>query len=72
MAITTKRKKGPTLIQRSRAVSPSSKALFNHGPDSGGTKRVYRKFFGLSAKEEDAIETFLGRRIDINLQRSTA
>ncbi len=64
-------RKPQTLIQKSRSVSAAAKALFNHGPERGGKKKVYRKFFGLSDTEQQAIEHFAGRRIDVNLSRST-
>jgi hypothetical protein len=57
-------KKPLGLIQKSRGVSPASKALWNHGP---GGKKVYRKFFGLSEKEQSDLTTFVGRKIDVNL-----
>ena len=60
-------KKGPGLVQRSRAVSPAAKALYNHGAPGGGKKSVYRKFFGLSAKEQADITEFAGRKISVNL-----
>lgn len=50
-----------TLIQRSRSKRPSEKAQWNNET---------RKFFELSAADEDAIERELGVQIDTNLRKS--
>ena len=52
------RRKGPTLIQRSRRVSPTEKALY-HNELGAGRSRVIREFLGLSPEDETVIRTRL-------------
>lgn len=56
-----------TLIQRSRRVSPAEKA----GYQVFGNKGTVRDFFGLSEKDEQAIEQEIGKALDVNLQRQS-
>lgn len=62
-----RRRKGPTLIQRSRQVRPSEKALF-HNVSGAGKSRTKREFFTLDASDEQALTDELGRRVTKNLQ----
>ena len=63
-----KRRKGPTLIQRSRAVSPEQKAIY-HVVAGAGKARVIRDFFDMNPQDEGEIVRLLGSRIDERLRR---
>lgn len=63
-----RRRKGPTLIQRSRAVSPEQKAVY-HVVAGAGKKRVIRDFFDMNPQDEAEIVRLLGSRIDERLRR---
>lgn len=56
MAKTKRRARGtgPTLIQRSRSVSPAEKAAF-HQITGAGKRHTRREFFGLTPDDEAAI-----------------
>ena len=62
------RKPGRSLIQRSRAVRPSEKALF-HNVTGAGKSRVKREFFDLDASDQQALTEELKRRMTRNLQK---
>lgn len=49
-----RRRRGPTMIQRSRRKSASEKAAY-HQVTGAGRSRVKRPFFGLDDRTEDAI-----------------
>lgn len=66
-----KRRKGPTLIQRSRAISPQDKAVF-HVVAGAGKARVRRDFFDLGPGDEDAITRLLQGRVTERMKRGTA
>jgi phage gpG-like protein len=57
-----------TLIQKSRRVPPSEKASF-HVLQGAGKSKTIRDFFGLSDKDEQAIEQELDQALQVNLQR---
>lgn len=63
-----KRRKGPTLIQRSRAVSPEQKAIY-HAVAGAGKRRVIRDFFDMHPQDEGDIVRLLGSRLDERLRR---
>lgn len=63
----SKRRKGPTLIQRSRSVRPAEKALF-HNVTGAGKSKVKREFFDLDASDVDALRDELERRVTRNLR----
>lgn len=50
---------GPTLIQRSREVSPAEKASF-HNIEGAGKRGVLREFFGIAPSDEGAIVDRIG------------
>lgn len=62
------RRRGPTFIQRSRAVAPEQKALY-HQELGAGKARVKREFFDISAVELDAIAARLDTLLARNLAR---
>jgi hypothetical protein len=64
------RRKGPTMIQRSRAVSPQDKAVF-HAVTGAGKARTVRNFFDLGPGDEADIQRMLQRRVSERLQRGT-
>jgi phage gpG-like protein len=64
----SKRRAGQTLIQRSRAMRPSEKALF-HNVTGAGKARTKREFFTLDASDEQALTTELERRLTTNLRK---
>lgn len=62
-----RRRRGPTLIQQSRRVSPAQKAVY-HQVQGAGKSRVKREFFDLGAADMDAIATEAQRRMTRTLQ----
>lgn len=58
-----------TPIQRSRAVRPIDKAIFAQ-ITGAGRSRVLRKFFGLTPRDIEAIETETDTRLAVNLNRN--
>jgi hypothetical protein len=64
------KRKGPTMIQRSRAVSPQDKAVF-HAVTGAGKARTKRDFFNLGPGDEAEIERMLQRRVSDRMQRGT-
>ena len=54
---------GPTMIQRSRRMSASEKASY-HQITGAGKRHVLRQFFGLNARDEEAIVTRIEQQID--------
>lgn len=78
MAKTAKRaakkvRKGPTFIQRSRAVSSEQKAIW-HNVTGAGKSRVLRPFFEVGKDDQEAIkdgiETLLKARIESTAQET--
>lgn len=59
-----KRRQGPTMVQRSRRVSPQSKAFF-HQVTGAGRSHVRRPFLGLTDTEMQT----LAARLDAGLRR---
>ena len=55
-------RKGPTFIQRSRAVSSEQKAIY-HNVLGAGRSGVIREFFGVSPQDETALGEGLERLI---------
>ncbi|WP_291981918.1 hypothetical protein [Luteitalea sp.] len=64
-----RRRSGPTLVQRSRRVSPQQKALYHQVTGAGRTK-VRRPFLGLTAAEMRDIATVLDAGIRRAFSRS--
>lgn len=64
------KRKGPTLIQRSRAVSPQDKATF-HVVTGAGKSRTKRDFFNLGPGDEDGIAALLQRRVTERMTRGS-
>ncbi len=64
------KRKGPTMIQRSRAVSPQDKAVF-HAVTGAGKARTVRNFFDLGPGDEAEIQRMLQRRVSERMQRGT-
>lgn len=64
----SKTKGRSTLIQRSRDVKPSEKALF-HNVSGAGRSKVKREFFNLDASDVGALRDELERRVTKNLQK---
>lgn len=62
---------GPTLVQRSRRVSPGLKAFF-HQKSGAGSSRVRRPFIGLSAADAEQVGEALTRAIQARLDRGQA
>lgn len=54
---------GPTMIQRSRSVSPTEKAAF-HQIEGAGKRHVKREFFGLTTADEQAIVDRVEQALD--------
>ena len=65
------KRKRPTLIQRSRAVSPQQKAIY-HAVTGAGKSRVVRDFFNFGPGDAEAITRLLQGRITTRLQRGNA
>lgn len=61
------RQRGPTLIQRSRGVSPQQKAIY-HAVVGAGKRRTIRDFFDLGPGDAEAITRLLQSRISTRLQ----
>ncbi len=59
------RRAGPTLVQRSRRVSPQDKAVF-HQVTGAGKARTKREFLGLTEPEIAA----LTKRLDTGIRRT--
>lgn len=57
-----RRRRGPTLIQQSRAIPPGQKALWHH-VSGAGKSRVKREFFDLNAEDLDVLAAEMGRRV---------
>ncbi len=64
---TRKRGTGPSMIARSRAVSPAEKAAF-HQEEGAGRSRTLRQFFGLTTSDETAIVDLVERDIERRLR----
>lgn len=64
------KRKGRTLIQQSRAISPQQKAIY-HAVVGAGKSRVIRDFFALGPGDAEAITRLLQGRITTRLQRGT-
>ena len=62
------KRKGPTLVQRSRAVSPEQKAVY-HAVSGAGKARVKRDFFDLGPGDDEAVRTLLQGRVTERLRR---
>jgi hypothetical protein len=62
-----RRKRGPTLIQRSRRVAPGQKAIY-HQITGAGRTRVFRKFFELNEADMDAIAAEMERQLGERLK----
>lgn len=62
------RRRGPTLIQRSRSVSPQQKAIY-HTVTGAGRSRVIRDFFNLGPGDDEAIRRLVQSRITERMQR---
>jgi hypothetical protein len=54
---------GPAFIQRSREMSSEQKAIF-HNITGAGRSRVFRRFMGLTAIEQEKVRGILGGLID--------
>jgi hypothetical protein len=65
-----KRRRRQTLIQRSRAVSPQTKATY-HTATGAGASKTKRQFFDVGREDADAITALLSTRLDRNLQRGS-
>jgi len=65
------KRKGPTLTQRSRAISPQQKAIY-HAVTGAGKSRVVRDFFNIGPGDAEALTRLLQGRITTRLQRGTA
>jgi hypothetical protein len=63
-----KRRKGPTLIQRSRGTSAQEKALY-HVELGAGRARVKRDFLGLTPEDELSIGATVATGMDKLLKR---
>ena len=63
------RRRGPTMIQRSRRVSPELKARV-HTTTGAGRSRVVRDFLGLDAEDERAILAALQTKVDVRIRAS--
>lgn len=65
-------RRGPTLVQRSRAIPPGQKAVF-HQVTGAGKSRVTRKFFDLNDEDLTVLaaeyERRLGQRLQANQTR---
>jgi hypothetical protein len=59
---------GPTMIQRSRSVSPAEKAAF-HQIEGAGRSHVLREFFGLTPDDESAIVDRVAKALDQEVAR---
>lgn len=64
-------RRGPTLVQRSRAVPPGQKAVY-HQVAGAGTSRITRKFFDLNADDLSVLAAELDRRLGQRLQANQA
>jgi hypothetical protein len=64
------KRKGPTMIQRSRAVSPQDKAVF-HAVAGAGKARTVRNFFDLGPGDEAEVQRMLQRRVSERMQRGS-
>jgi hypothetical protein len=53
-----------TIIQKSRRTPAVEKAIYNQLEG-----RVLRKFFGLTAEDQDVLTEALGVRVDVNLNK---
>jgi hypothetical protein len=65
---TTKPRKGPTLVQRSRRVSPQQKALY-HQKTGAGRSKVRRPFLDLTPADEKSIGDLIAAGIQRELDR---
>lgn len=61
-------RRGPTLIQRSRAISPQQKAIY-HAVAGAGKARTIRDFFDLGPGDAEAIGRLLQRRVTERMTR---
>ena len=64
------KRKGRTLVQASRAVSPQEKASY-HVVTGAGRSRVKRDFFDLGPGDAEAVTRMLQGRVTTRLQRGT-
>lgn len=62
------KRRGPTLIQRSRRVPSGQKALY-HQVAGAGKSRVLRPFFDLNREDELSIEAEIERLLGARLGR---
>jgi hypothetical protein len=65
------RRRGPTLIQRSRAESSEQKAIFHH-VTGAGKSRVKRRFFDLTGEDQDTLKQGLERLVGDKMKRQGA
>jgi hypothetical protein len=63
-----KRRRGPTLTQRSRSVSPQQKAIY-HAVTGAGKARTIRDFFDLGPDDPEAIRRLLQSRVTERMTR---
>lgn len=63
-----RRRRGPTLIQRSRAISPQQKAIY-HAVAGAGKARTIRDFFDLGPDDPEAIRRLMQSRVTERLTR---
>lgn len=66
-----KRSRGPTMVQRSRRVSPQLKA-YVHQVSGAGKSKVRRPFLGLTDAEMRTIATRLDEGIRRHVRRATS
>jgi phage gpG-like protein len=64
------KRRGPTFIQRSRAVSSAEKAAF-HQIAGAGKRRIKRPFFDVTDADERAILDRVGHHLDLIVTRQT-
>ena len=64
-----RRRNGPTLVQRSRAIPPGQKAVF-HQVTGAGKSRVTRKFFDLNDEDMTVLAAEWDRRLGRRLQEN--
>lgn len=62
------KRRGPTLIQRSRAISPQQKAIY-HAVAGAGKARTIRDFFDLGPGDAESIGRLLQRRVTERMTR---
>lgn len=65
------RRRGPTLVQRSRSVQPGQKAVW-HQVTGAGKSRVKREFFDLNDEDLSVLAAELDRRMGQRLSSTQA